>query len=445
LKAVLDRSLSGDLAELSNNSEGDLQDGLPVSRERIGSIQTASGTLDIEVERIERDGSHLWLFSAATLQRIPGVHEAVDTPAVTRSLPGFLTESRFLSRPLWKWLAALLGLISAFALASLITRAVIPLLLQPVLRRLTGTEDERRLASLRGPVRLLVLSAAIRILASFWPTLLTRQNWTNVAMLLGVIGFAWLAIQFADIVSELNARRLAKLHKTEKIAMEALARRLLKVLVVFIAVLLLLHRAGVNVTAMLAGLGVGGIALALAAQKTLENVFGGIHLIMREAIRVGDTCRIGSQLGIVQDIGLGSTQFRTLDRTIVSVPNAQLSQVHLENFSMRDKFWFHQIFGLRYDTSAQQMREILAGIDNLLRTDDTIEAQTARVRFIGFGTSSQTLEISAYIVEQNDAGFLRCQERLLLGVLDVIAGAGACIASPLVVTESISKASTASA
>lgn len=96
--------------------------------------------------------------------------------------------------------------------------------------------------------------------------------------------------------------------------------------------------AGVNVTEMVAGLGIGGIALALAAQKTLEDLFGGISIITRESIRVGDYCRVADQLGTIEDIGLSATRLRTRDRTVVSIPNAKIAQLSSENFALRDKF-----------------------------------------------------------------------------------------------------------
>ena len=98
-----------------------------------------------------------------------------------------------------------------------------------------------------------------------------------------------------------------------------------------------------------------GIAIALAAQKTLENVVGGVSLIFDRALHVGDFLKLGDTLGTVQDIGLRSTRIRTLDRTMVSVPNGQIANVSLENLSLRDKFWFHHILGLRYGTTSSQM------------------------------------------------------------------------------------------
>jgi MscS family membrane protein len=219
---------------------------------------------------------------------------------------------------------------------------------------------------------------------------------------------------------------------SDRIALLALARRLFKIVVVFIAILIVLRRAGVDVTAMLAGLGLGGVALALAAQKTLESLLGGITIIMRKAVRVGDFCQMAGQTGTIEDVGLTSTRVRTLDRTLVSVPNAQIAQTHLENISMRDKFWFHHVFGVRYDSTPEQMRSVLGGIDEMLRGDSRIERDTARVQFIEFGASSLNVEIFAYIYEPNNDynGFLRIQQELLLRVMEIVAESGTNIALP---------------
>jgi MscS family membrane protein len=282
-------------------------------------------------------------------------------------------------------------------------------------------------------VRLILVAVAMRSLALMSDSLLGRQFWSDTAGVIAVIGCAWLIMVFTDIVFESAEQRLLRKQKPEKLAMMELSRRLLKILVALVAGVVLLHRTGVNVTAMLAELGVSGIALALAAQKTLENLFGGMSVIMQETIRVGDVCKIAGQTGTVEDIGLSATRRRTLDRSVVSVPNAQLSQLSLENLSLRDKGWFHQTFGLQYDLSPNQMRAILSGIDRVLRNSEEVEPSTARVRFIGFGPASMSFEIFAYTRESNYEVFLRVQETLLLAVMDVVDAAGVgFVGAPLV-------------
>jgi MscS family membrane protein len=175
-------------------------------------------------------------------------------------------------------------------------------------------------------------------------------------------------------------------------------------------------------------------ALALAAQKTLEDLFGGITVITRKAVRVGDFCQLADQMGTIEEIGLGSTRVRTLNNTVVTIPNAKVSQMSLENYSMRKKIWFHQIFGLRSDTSPEQMRQVLSQVTEMLCGDQKVEQESARIRFIGFGASSLQLEIFAYIKTTDYAAFLENQEDLMLHIMDIIAANGTSIALPSQIT-----------
>ena len=430
LEVVLDFGLSGNLDHLPRTPEGDRQDGLSDTREHVGYIETARGKIDILLDRVQRSNEpSIWLFSSETLKSIPGAFEEIGSPPVAKLLPRRLQEARFLSVPLWRWLMIGFGFTLAFALASLVARGSIPVL-RPLIHRMTGEEDDQRLLSLKAPIRVVLFAVAIRIISALSVSLLARQFWTRIAGIVAIFGFAWLAIQFSNIVSDLSSRRLLRKQAPGKLTVVALARRLFKIIVVLVAAILLLRDVGVNVTAMLAGLGVGGIALALAAQKTLENLFGGISIIMREAVRVGDFCKIADQVGTVEDIGLGSTRLRTLGRTVVSVPNAQISQMNLENISMRDKFWFHHVLGLRRDASPEQIRYVLTEIEKLLHNHPKVEVQTARIRFIEFGRSSLDLEIFAYIQEKAHETFLSTQQELLLRVMDIVAASGTNIASP---------------
>jgi MscS family membrane protein len=186
----------------------------------------------------------------------------------------------------------------------------------------------------------------------------------------------------------------------------------------------------VDPTPALAGLGVGGIAVALAAQKTLENVIAGASLIFDQAVRVGDSLKVGTIEGTVDHIGLRSTRIRTLDRTVVSVPNSQIANLSLETFSARDKFWFHPIIGLRYETTPDQLRTVVNAITQLLRDHQSIESPSVRVRFVRLGASSLDVEVFAYAYARDWPQFLELQEQLLFGVTDIVSRAGTEIAFP---------------
>jgi MscS family membrane protein len=192
----------------------------------------------------------------------------------------------------------------------------------------------------------------------------------------------------------------------------------------------MLRSLGVDPTPALAGLGVGGIAVAQAAQKTLENVVAGASLIFDQAVRVGDFLKMDAVQGTVDHIGLRSTRIRTLDRTIVSVPNSQIANASLETLSARDKFWFHPVVGLRYETTPQQLRDVVDGIRRLLVDHPSVEPDSVRVRFVRLGQSSLDVDVSAYLLARDWNHFLELQEGLLFGVTDVVQEAGTGIAFP---------------
>ncbi len=131
---------------------------------------------------------------------------------------------------------------------------------------------------------------------------------------------------------------------------------------------------------LFAGLGVGGIAIALAAQKTIENLFGGITLYGDSPVRVGDFCRFGDKVGTVEEIGIRSTRVRTLDRTVVTIPNADFSNLQLENFAKRDRMRLFAMIGVRYETTPDQLRYILVEVRKLLYAHERVTADPARIR-----------------------------------------------------------------
>ena len=161
-------------------------------------------------------------------------------------------------------------------------------------------------------------------------------------------------------------------------------------IVLLVGLLAVLRHYSVDPTPALAGLGVGGIAVALAAQKTLENVVAGASLIFDQAVQVGDTLKIGDVVGTVDQIGLRSTRIRTLDRTVVSIPNSQIANATLETLSARDRFWFHPVVGLRYETTPGQLRAALDGIRRLLLDHPAVDDESVRCGFCASARSRST-------------------------------------------------------
>jgi MscS family membrane protein len=297
-------------------------------------------------------------------------------------------------------------------------------------RIFTGLDPSGR-NLLPAPVRLLILAVAGRWLISSLPlSLVVRQLWANIASLLAIAAIVWLLMRSNGEIETYLQRRVPRANFAAATSLLRLFRRGADVLIVFAGLIAVLRHFRIDPTPALAGLGVGGIAIALAAQKTLENVIAGASLIFDQAVRVGDFLKMGEVSGTVDSIGLRSTRIRTLERTIVSVPNSQIANASLETISARDRFWFHPVVGLRYETTPEQLRVVVSGIKAMLDELPEVDRASARVRFINLGAFSLDVEVFAYLFARDWSHFLELQERLLFGVTEIVARAGTEIAFP---------------
>jgi MscS family membrane protein len=166
----------------------------------------------------------------------------------------------------------------------------------------------------------------------------------------------------------------------------------------------------------------------LGAQKTFENVFGGVSILFDKVIVVGDVCKINNQVGTVEDIGLRSTRLRTGERTVLSIPNGVLATSTIENLRFRDKFLCQQLIRLRYDLAPDHVHYVLEEIRELLRQNPKVEDASARVRFIRFTESALEVELYCYILESDYGDYLATQEALFLNIMDLLEKAGAVLA-----------------
>lgn len=187
---------------------------------------------------------------------------------------------------------------------------------------------------------------------------------------------------------------------------------------------------GLPVFSILAGLGIGGLAVALAIRPTLENMIGGIILYIDQPVRVGDFCSFGDKSGTIEAIGVRSTRIRALDRTIITIPNAALADMQLVNYARCDRMLIQTTLGLRYETTADQLRFVLVKIREMLHAHPKIDADTVRVRFSGYGASSQDVAIRIYALTDDWNEYFAVQEDALLRIKDIVESAGTGFAFP---------------
>lgn len=431
LGLVLDRALRVEAALLSDEPGGDRDDGLGAHLERVGTITTRRGPVDVLLERVAAaEGPPVWKFSGVTVAQIPALHREVGAGPLAERLPAPLVEIRVLEVALWQWIGLLLVLAVAAGAAWLAVRGVTRVA-RPLLARISPALHDRILHAALGPLRLGVVLALVSI--GVLPLGLALPVLTLVAALqraLAIVAVAWLLVRMVDLAASVMADQLAAAGRTAALATVTLGRRSAKGVVLGLGFLAVLQNLGVNVTGVLAGIGIGGLAVALAAQKTIENLFGGITLVADQPVRVGDFCRFGDRLGTVEEIGLRSTRIRTLDRTVVSVPNATFASMELENFAKRDRIWFRAQLGLRYETTPDQLRYVLVEIRRVLYAHPKVDPVPARVRFVGFGAFALEVEIFAYVLTTDMSEFMAIREDIYLRLMDIVEAAGAGFAFP---------------
>jgi MscS family membrane protein len=426
LEVVLDRKLWVDVEALSSDPAGHGEDGLSARQDRVGVIESATGPVEIRVERV---GSE-WVIAARTVTRIPALYDEFGYGSLGDYIPAPLFEIKLLKLELWQWIGLLAAGLVAWLLAIGIAMALASLVGRLAARTRTDLDD-RLLRAAMGP-----LTATLTV-ALFYPltlplglSVLARQRVGGLCKGLVVVALAWLAMRLIDIGSEVLRSRLVAQGNAAASSLLPVARRLAKAFLLVIALLSVLDNLGYDVLGLLAGLGIAGLAVALAAQKTFENFLGSMEIIGDRPVSVGDFCRFGDRIGTVEDIGLRSVRIRTLDRTLVTVPNSAFASLELENFAERDCIRFHATIGVRYETTAEQMRFLLVELKKLLASHSRVLADPARVRFVSFGACSLDLEIFAYVDTSDWGEFLAVREDLLLRIMDVVEASGSGFAFP---------------
>jgi MscS family membrane protein len=377
----------------------------------------------------QKAAAPIWLFSSETLLSIPEAAEELNPPLVERIFPKKFWGTRIAFLPLPHWIFLLLILPLLLVLSWLLARVFIRIVRQPVMRRINNlTESDA--AWLTIPITSLMFALLLRILSPLSAYLYLRIFWFGTGTVLMILALTWLLVRLTKLARRVQIARLRQAQVLNKIILTEIITWLVQGLVIVAGLLLVLKRLGFELTTVVAGLSIGGVAIAFAAQKTIENLFGTVMVITDQPIRVGDFCQAGNVEGTVESIGLRSTRIRTLNRTLVTIPNGQFSAMSIENLAHRDKFLFRHKFGLRYETTAEQLQHVLKEIRTMLSEYPGVEPTTHRTRFVRFGDFSLDIEVLAYVLTPDWEGFLAVQEDLLIRLMGIIEASGTSFAFP---------------
>ena len=425
LKIVLDRALWIDLETLSTSPEGDRDDYLPAARDRIAHITAKGKKFDILLQRVPHgDGVYIWKFSGTTVADIPELYHYFGYEAFERIFPDWLFDVSVLGINLWLWVVIIVFCIVLYPAAMVLTKAAVA-----ILRRVRPELAEQFQASFNGPITLLLWTILVRsaepLIGSSVALRAVGQTRT-----VQVIGLAWLLLRVIDFAAQRAATKFDQKGLGGSRILLMPVARLVKFIALAAAVLLWLDNAGYKVTTLLAGLSISGVAVALASQKSLENIFGAVTLFTARPVKVGDFCRFGDKMGTVEEIGLRATKIRTLERSVISIANSEFANMHLDNLSLRDRFWYHPMLQLRSETTPDQIRYILVEVRKMLYAHPKVLSDPLHVRFTGFGSYSLDLEVFAYIGVTDYTESLGITEDLNLRIMDIVSAAGSDFAFP---------------
>jgi MscS family membrane protein len=345
-------------------------------------------------------------------------------------LPSVLLHRGPFELQLWQWLSLPLIILFAWGVGTGVSRLAWRLLHRATLHTNTAWDDVV-IHRIRGPLTLLCTLAGAAILV---PVIGLKPQPFQGMMRVIHVGFIltlfWSLWRGIEVARQIVVQTRWAVDSAASRSLIPLGVRSGKILVLVFAIVAALSTMGFPVTRVIAGLGIGGLAVALAAQKTVENLFGAFSLGVDQPFREGDFVKIEEFVGTVETIGLRSTRIRTLDRTIITMPNGKLADMRLESFAVRDRLRLATVVSLTYDTTPSQMRGILPQLEHVLRTHPKIWPDAVVVKFREFAVSSLDIEIMAWFQTPDWGEFQGIRQEILLQFMDVVERAGASFALP---------------
>jgi MscS family membrane protein len=414
-----------DISHVSDDPEGDLNDGLPSYRDQIGIVTLSTGDVPIYLQRVpDGQGGRVWKMSNATVAKVPEMWDELGYSPLAIYLANTLPDFHFMGMDNWQVIATALAFVVAIPLSALICS----LLLRLALRIPNNIPNEGITRFFRRNMRFFLFVEIARLLIAQLGLSLTARILLESS---GVdyIAYTVLLLGLMSLIRDYQIRKMEEQGNAQYVALLKPFTSILKVIVVTLIALFWAERAGYNMSTILAGLGVGSLAVALAAQKTLENVIGALTLYTARPVNPGDFCRFGNIVGTVEEIGLRSTIIRTLNRTQVYIPNSVFSSVEVENYSSRDRIRYFRQVQLQM-ANADQLRFILAKLRELFLSHPEVPQETVSIRLETIEQATAVLRLDAGVRTTDYQHFLAVAEDLNLHIIELVHSAGAIFSGP---------------
>ena len=413
-----------DLSRISGEPEGSLDDGLPEDLEQFGAVTLSEEVIPVYLQRIEEaDGSLVWRVSNATVVRIPDMWDELGYSSFNVWLSQVLPEFYILGMGNFQVAILLLTGIGGWFVTGWIS-----FLIAKLGGRFTSPWRHALSRFLRVPLRLILYVLLIRIVIANLGLSVIAKAYLQSSPLEYLVAVI-LAFGLLNLYRDFKIRQLELQGDVEYVALIKPVVVILRIVIATTAALMWADQAGFNVSTLIAGLGVGSLAVALAAQKTLENVIGAITLYTARPIRPGDWCRFGQIQGTVEEIGLRSVTLRTQNRTLVTVPNSMFSSADIENFSVRDRIRFYKLLQLQMPTP-DQLRAILGEFRALFAAHPMVKQDTVSIRLADIEAATAVVRLEAGILTRDYQEYLAVAEDLNLRIIEIVHQNGAIFSGP---------------
>jgi len=298
-------------------------------------------------------------------------------------------------------------------------------------RRTHNTWDDQLANALAGPLSTVIVLVALTATLPWLPLPAAgRHILQEIASVATVVAVVWGTFRCIDLARSVVERQAWARERPASRSLLRLGSRFAKGTAVAFGLLIGLAQIGVSVGSLIAGLGIGGLVLALAAQKTVENLFGTVSIGVDQPMREGDFVKIGDTLGTVEQIGLRSTRIRTLDRTIVTIPNGDLSNQRVESYTARDRIRLACTIKLVHETTPRQVRDVLAAFERILLAHPKIVSDAVTVRFVNVGEWSLDIDVMTWFLTSDWNEFQTIRQDILIAFMEAVGDAGTQIAFP---------------
>ncbi|MBK0371114.1 mechanosensitive ion channel family protein [Flavobacterium agrisoli] len=415
---------------ISNKETGRAEDDLEPGTDLVGTLTINKETVNLYVSnQSANEAPPLWLFNAETVNSIAQINTD-DVTFLEKTLPNNLKEKKLGGVPIGHWLAVLIIVLIAFLIAMsctfLIGYSVVFFSKAKHKARVQAVVDAFSL-----PLQLyLAVWIFVYISQQVGISIIVRQRFSYITITIGIVALLILLWRLIDVLGTLSKKRMTLQSRASALSAILFLQRASKVAIVTLGIIAILGVLGFDLTGWIAALGIGGLALALGAQKTVENFVGSVTLIADQPVRIGDFCQIGEVKGTVESIGMRSTILRTAQRTIITIPNGILAASQIENFAYRDHFLFNPAFTFRMETTSAQLQFLLVELRALLYAHPKVNPNPANVRFTGITADAYKVDVTAYVEAPNYDEFQEIREDLLLRMMAIIEESGTGLAYP---------------